>query len=68
MGGGFGLTKAFYITKQFGGRFFIASECGVGTRIRILLPRPSDAHARPSAQAQEPDTVSKHPPLATATA
>ncbi len=40
-GGGFGLTKAFMITKQFGGRFWIASELGVGTRIRIQIPRPT---------------------------
>lgn len=41
MGGGFGLTKAFLVTKQFGGRFWIASEVGVGTRIRIQIPRPA---------------------------
>lgn len=41
MGGGFGLTKAFLVTKQFGGRFFIASRVGVGTRIRIHIPRPA---------------------------
>jgi signal transduction histidine kinase len=40
MGGGFGLTKAVFVTKQFGGRFWIASEVGHGTRIRIVLPRP----------------------------
>lgn len=40
MGGGFGLTKAFLVTKQFGGRFWIKSELGIGTRIRIDLPRP----------------------------
>jgi signal transduction histidine kinase len=39
MGGGFGLTKAFLATKQFGGRFWIASAVGVGTRIRIQVPR-----------------------------
>lgn len=39
MGGGFGLTKAFYVAKQFNGRFWIASELGVGTRIRIHVPR-----------------------------
>ena len=44
MGGGFGLTKAFLATKQFGGRFWIASGVGVGTRIRIHVPRPADAH------------------------
>lgn len=38
MGGGFGLTKAFFVTKQFGGRFWIASEIGHGTRVRIELP------------------------------
>lgn len=41
MGGGFGLTKAFWVTKQFGGRFWIRSELGIGTRIRIEIPRPS---------------------------
>lgn len=40
MGGGFGLTKAFLVTKQLGGRFWIRSELGVGTRIRIEIPRP----------------------------
>ena len=41
MGGGFGLTKAFLAAKQFGGRFWIASEVGIGTRIRIHVPRPN---------------------------
>jgi len=40
MGGGFGLTKAFLVTKQMGGRFWIRSELGTGTRIRIEIPRP----------------------------
>ncbi len=39
MGGGFGLTKAFLVTKQFGGRFWIRSRVGHGTRIRIVIPR-----------------------------
>ena len=39
MGGGFGLTKAFMVAKQFGGRFWIASELGRGTQVRIHLPR-----------------------------
>lgn len=43
MGGGFGLTKAFLVTKQFGGRFWIRSEVGIGTRIRLELPRPMNA-------------------------
>lgn len=39
-GGGFGLTKAYYITKSFGGRMFIDSpvENNRGTRIKITLP------------------------------
>lgn len=41
MGGGFGLTKAFLTTKQFGGRFWLASTVGGGTRVRIQLPRPA---------------------------
>lgn len=45
MGGGFGLTKAFLVAKRFGGRFWIASELGHGTRIRITIPRPADASA-----------------------
>lgn len=43
MGGGYGLTKAFIITKRFGGRFWIKSELGIGTRITIIIPRPSPA-------------------------
>jgi len=39
MGGGFGLTKAYYVTKQFGGRMWIASRVDIGTRISITLPR-----------------------------
>lgn len=38
LGGGFGLTKAFWVTKQFGGRFWIASELGKGTEVRLWLP------------------------------
>lgn len=38
LGGGFGLTKAFLVAKQFGGRFWIGSELGQGTEIRIWLP------------------------------
>jgi len=45
MGGGFGLTKAFLATKQFGGRFWLASEVGAGTRVRIHVPRPVAAVA-----------------------
>ena len=46
MGGGFGLTKAFLVTKRFGGRFWIASELGLGTRVRIAIPRPAASGGR----------------------
>ncbi|MCC7375522.1 MAG: ATP-binding protein [Verrucomicrobiales bacterium] len=39
-GGGFGLTKAYLVTRRFGGRFWIASKLGAGTRIRVVIPRP----------------------------
>jgi signal transduction histidine kinase len=41
MGGGFGLTKAYLVTQQFGGRMWIASQSGAGTRITISIPRPA---------------------------
>lgn len=40
MGGGFGLTKAVTLVKSWGGRFWIASEEGRGTRMRLWLPTP----------------------------
>ena len=39
MGGGFGLTKAYFVTKQFDGRMWIKSNPGNGTRIKIHIPR-----------------------------
>lgn len=41
MGGGYGLTKAFLIAKRFGGRFWIKSELGQGTRVTLVIPRPA---------------------------
>jgi len=41
MGGGFGLTKAYLVTREFGGRMWIASRPGAGTRITISIPRPA---------------------------
>jgi len=41
MGGGFGLTKAYLVTRQFGGRMSIDSRPGAGTRITIVIPRPA---------------------------
>lgn len=40
MGGGFGLTKAGLVARRFGGRLWIRSRLGVGTRITLQLPRP----------------------------
>jgi len=37
-GGGFGLTKAYYITKNFGGRMWIESEINYYTRIKVVIP------------------------------
>ncbi|EFI35102.1 histidine kinase [Desulfonatronospira thiodismutans ASO3-1] len=40
MGGGFGLTKAYSVVRQFGGRMWIDSAQDRGTRITLILPRP----------------------------
>ena len=37
-GGGFGLTKAYYLTRKFGGRMWIESEVGHFTRVKITIP------------------------------
>jgi signal transduction histidine kinase len=41
-GGGFGLTKAYYVTRKFGGRMWIdsATEAPSGTHIEIRIPVP----------------------------
>jgi signal transduction histidine kinase len=42
-GGGFGLSKAYYLTKIFGGKMFIDSPVpgrNNGTKISIRLPLP----------------------------
>jgi signal transduction histidine kinase len=41
MGGGFGLTKAWQVTYQLGGRMWISSEEGKGTKISLRIPSPS---------------------------
>ncbi|MFP4084617.1 MAG: sensor histidine kinase [Desulfonatronovibrio sp.] len=40
MGGGFGLTKAYLVTRQHNGRMWIDSEQNLGTRVFIIIPRP----------------------------
>ena len=39
-GGGYGLTKAYYITKRYNGRMWIDSAVGKGTKITIRIPLP----------------------------
>lgn len=38
-GGGFGLTKAYRVAKNFNGKMFIESELDKGTTIKIELPK-----------------------------
>jgi len=45
MGGGFGLTKAFLVTKRLGGRMWIRSAVGAGTRITLKVPLPIEGSA-----------------------
>jgi signal transduction histidine kinase len=41
-GGGFGLTKAFYVTRKFGGQMWVDSAGveGKSTRVEICIPLP----------------------------
>ncbi len=39
-GGGFGLTKAYYVTKKHNGRMWIENRKPKGTRIEIRIPLP----------------------------
>lgn len=47
-GGGFGLTKAYHVTRRFDGRMWIESEGtpGRGSQIRIELPLPQGGDPR----------------------
>jgi len=38
MGGGFGLTKALYVTQKYGGKMWIESELNEGTKFTIEIP------------------------------
>ena len=40
MGGGFGLTKAYFFVKHNRGRFWIDSDLNQGTEIKIVIPKP----------------------------
>ncbi|MCC5927389.1 MAG: ATP-binding protein [Bacteroidetes bacterium] len=46
MGNGSGLTKAGYVTQKLGGRMWIDSELGKGTRITIEIPVPPQAFGK----------------------
>lgn len=39
-GGGFGLTKAYRVVRRLGGRLWIDSEPGRGTRVTLRVPTP----------------------------
>ncbi|MDG5768076.1 sensor histidine kinase [Balneolales bacterium ANBcel1] len=39
MGGGFGLSKAYFVTRSLGGRMWIESEVNSGTTITMQIPR-----------------------------
>ena len=58
-GGGFGLTKAYMITKRLGGRLWVRSAPGHGTRFRIWIPHPPTAAAR---RTPEPAAIPVAPP------
>lgn len=40
MGGGFGLTKSWQITRRLNGRMWIESELGRGTKVTLHIPIP----------------------------
>ncbi|KAK2942958.1 putative sensor histidine kinase [Blattamonas nauphoetae] len=40
LGGGFGLTKAYFFTRQFGGEFKVQSGIGVGSIFTVTIPCP----------------------------
>lgn len=46
MGNGSGLTKAWYVTRKLGGRMWIGSELGKGTRVAIEIPVPEQAFSK----------------------
>lgn len=49
LGGGFGLTKAWSVTKSFGGRMWLRSRENLGTRVTLFIPARKERIASPSA-------------------
>ncbi|MFP8488705.1 sensor histidine kinase [Gracilimonas sp. Q87] len=45
MGGGFGLTKAYYVVNELNGDMWIDSEAGEGTKIKVEIPIPEDINS-----------------------
>jgi signal transduction histidine kinase len=43
MGNGSGLSKAWYVTRKLGGRLWLESELGKGTKVTIEIPVPQQA-------------------------
>jgi hypothetical protein len=48
LGNGFGLTKANYSTQKLGGKMFIDSTLGKGTKVRIEIPVPDAEYVNAS--------------------
>jgi signal transduction histidine kinase len=50
LGGGFGLTKAYYLTRKFSGRMWVDSSGnpGEGTRVTISIPLASEVKSKVS--------------------
>lgn len=46
MGGGFGLTKAYFVVKELDGRMWIESELNRGTKITIEIPIPNQVYQK----------------------
>jgi signal transduction histidine kinase len=48
MGGGFGLTKAYWVATRFGGSMRIRSGRERGTRVVLTIPRPNSTERAPA--------------------
>jgi len=46
MGGGFGLTKAYYVVSELDGQMWIESEVNRGTKITIEIPIPRQVYQK----------------------
>ncbi len=59
-GTGLGLSTAYGIVQQAGGRLLVESTLGIGTTVRVLLPTlaPVDSRVRPPAAALPAEVVS----------